>query len=91
MSGPDPDARAEPQPADVIPATQVRVPMEAVGATGKGRSVGVFLKDIALFFAAPFVTIAYLALFPFIGATMLVRTRGQKTPGQACRGSETEG
>lgn len=37
------------------------------------RSAGVLLKDIALFFAAPFVTIAYIALFPFIGLTMLVR------------------
>lgn len=29
------------------------------------------LKDIGLFFAAPFIALAYLALFPFIGMLLL--------------------
>jgi hypothetical protein len=38
------------------------------------RSVGGVLRDIALFFAAPFMTIASVAMFPFIGLAMLART-----------------
>jgi hypothetical protein len=37
------------------------------------RTAGQVVKDIALFFAAPFITIAYLVLFPFIGVAMLTR------------------
>ncbi len=43
----------------------------------EGRSVGVFLKNIALFFASPFIALAYVALFPIIGLVMLARTGGQ--------------
>ena len=39
------------------------------------------LRDIVLFFAGPFMTIAYIALFPFIGLTMSMR----RTEGQALR------
>jgi hypothetical protein len=39
-------------------------------------------KDIALLLAAPFVTLLYVTLFPFIGIAMLVRTRrGRKEAG----------
>jgi hypothetical protein len=41
------------------------------------RSLAEVLKDIALFFAAPLITIAYLALFPFIGLRMLIQTGSQ--------------
>ena len=37
------------------------------------------LKDIALFFAAPFVTLAYIALFPFIGLMLWRRSWRQRT------------
>jgi hypothetical protein len=42
------------------------------------RSFGVFLKDVLLFLVAPFITIAYLALFPFIGLAELVRAKSRK-------------
>jgi len=35
------------------------------------RSVGVVLKDIGLFLAAPFIGLFYILLFPFIGLGML--------------------
>ncbi len=41
------------------------------------RSPVQVVKDIALFFAAPFITIAYLVLFPFIGLRLLIRTGQQ--------------
>ena len=37
------------------------------------RSTAQVAKDIGLFFAAPFVTLAYVALFPFIGMAMLAQ------------------
>lgn len=43
------------------------------------RTPGQVIKDIALFFAAPFVTLAYVSLFPFMAMAMLyqaLRHRG---------------
>jgi hypothetical protein len=37
------------------------------------RTPGQVLKDIVLFFAAPFITLAYMPLFAFIGLAMLIR------------------
>jgi len=41
------------------------------------RSAARVLKDIALFLATPFISIAYMALFPFIGLVKLVRAVAQ--------------
>lgn len=41
------------------------------------RKIREVVEDILLFFAAPFITLACLATFPFIGALMLTR-RGEK-------------
>ena len=41
------------------------------------RTVGQVAKDILLFFAAPFITMAYLPMFPFIGLAMLFRKGGR--------------
>lgn len=48
----------------------------AAGAPER-RSPAEIFKDIALFFAAPFITIVYLVLFPFIGIRMLIQTGSQ--------------
>jgi hypothetical protein len=37
------------------------------------RTTAQVVKDIVLFVAAPFVTMAYLFLFPFIGVAMFAR------------------
>jgi hypothetical protein len=35
------------------------------------RNIVVFLKEVIMFLAAPFIGLAYIALFPFIGLGML--------------------
>jgi CheY-like chemotaxis protein len=54
-----------------------RFAAEADAAAGEVRSVGQFAKNIALFFAAPFIALAYIALFPLLGMVMLARIAGQ--------------
>jgi hypothetical protein len=66
------------QRAQVLP-----VAPEPTGS-GSHRSVAQVVKDIALFFAGPFITIAYLALFPFIAVRMLRQARrDRKTAAKA--------
>ena len=63
MSDSSPDAAvARPRGTALTPA---RVELRS------RRTVSRILKDIALFFAAPLVTLAYLPLFPFIGLALL--------------------
>jgi hypothetical protein len=50
-----------------------RAAAEAASNLDPHRTADQVLKDIGLFFAAPFVTLAYLALFPFIGFSELRR------------------
>lgn len=42
------------------------------------RSAATVLKDIALLLAAPFISMAYMALFPFIGIVKLSRAIMQR-------------
>jgi CheY-like chemotaxis protein len=49
----------------------------AVGEEGAGTNIGLSLYNIAMFFAAPFVTLTYIALFPLIGLAVLVWMGGQ--------------
>ena len=44
-------------------------------AENGGRTVQQYLKDVGLFFAAPFITLGYVVLFPFIGFGLLLRSR----------------
>lgn len=39
------------------------------------RSVAEVVKDVVLFLAAPFISLVYMAMFPFIGLVMLMRAR----------------
>ena len=49
-------------------------PHDAVeGQAGSRRTPAQVAKDIVLFFAAPFVTLAYLVLFPFIAIKLLMQ------------------
>ncbi len=43
--------------------------------TGSRRSAAQVARDIVLFFAGPFITMAYLALFPFIALSMVRKAR----------------
>ena len=49
-------------------------PPELDGTATRSRTVQEFLKDVGLFFAAPFITLGYLLLFPFIAAMLLLRS-----------------
>ncbi len=56
-----------PEPMAPAPAA------ETTGAEEHPRGgIGTFLKNVAMFFAAPFVALAYVALFPLIGLGMLM-------------------
>jgi hypothetical protein len=46
------------------------------------RTAGRIAKDIILFFAGPLITVAYLALFPFIGLRMLIQGNKSAPPHQ---------
>ncbi|HXP74942.1 MAG TPA: response regulator [Stellaceae bacterium] len=79
-------ATALPPPAEMLPQLAVAVAPEpagtaltapqpaALGEESAGRTIGLFLRNIAMLFAAPFVALAYVALFPLIGLGMLVWT-----------------
>ena len=49
----------------------------AIPAEGKAQSVARFVKNVALFFAAPFVGLAYILAFPIVGLGMLAWTAMQ--------------
>ena len=60
-----------------VAAHAVVAPQSAVEAVEDVRGVGQFFKNIALFFAAPFIALAYVALFPVLGAVLLARVAVQ--------------
>lgn len=67
-------------PASPMGALAPTVDLTATGATGPRRSVAQVAKDIGLFFAAPFVTLAYVLLFPFIGMALFVQAWRHRKP-----------
>lgn len=71
-----PAAAIEAAPA-AIPETIPEAIPGAIPGAAVPHGVGVFAKNVALFFAAPFVALAYIALFPLIGLAMLARTAAQ--------------
>jgi len=54
-----------------------RATPQAVPAVADPGSVGATLKNVALFFAAPFVALAYIVAFPFVGLGMLAWMGGK--------------
>ena len=52
-------------------------PEEAPAVVAEPRSIGRVLKNIALFFAAPFVGLAYIIAFPIVGLGMLAWMGGK--------------
>ena len=63
-------AVAAPPPA--IPATPA--PAAAEDTDDEAAGPGVFIKNLAMFFASPFIALAYVVLLPAIGSVMLVKT-----------------
>jgi hypothetical protein len=52
--------------------------MNAAQAKPARRSIGEFVKDVVLFLAAPFISLVYCAMFPFIGLVMLMKARQEE-------------
>jgi len=63
-------AVAAPPPA--IPAAPA--PAAADDTDDEAAGPGVFIKNLAMFFASPFIALAYVVLLPAIGSVMLVKT-----------------
>jgi len=60
-------AAPTPVPVAIPPAAEAEDEIEeAVGP-------GVFIKNLAMFFASPFIALAYVVLLPLIGAVMLAK------------------
>lgn len=70
------EAIATPVMATEPPAVEAKAEPEPEELAEQPRTLGVFLKNVAMFLAAPFIALAYVALFPFIGFAMLVWTGG---------------
>ena len=64
---------AAPVPAESPQA----VAAEAMQPAAKGRTFLGFLRDVGMFLAAPFIGLAFIALFPLIGLGMLAWMGGQ--------------
>jgi CheY-like chemotaxis protein len=64
-------ATAVPALAELPEVTVAAAQPAAGGEQTTGRSVAMFLKDVGMFLAAPFIGLAFVALFPFIGLAML--------------------
>ena len=62
-------AFAAPPPALAIPAAPAVAEEEAEAAGG----AGVVIKNLAMFFASPFIALAYVVLLPLIGSVMLAK------------------
>ena len=65
---------AEPAAAEAAAVVEGAAVAEAAAAE---RTGGSHLKDIALFFAAPFVGLAYVLAFPFVGLALLAWMGGK--------------
>jgi CheY-like chemotaxis protein len=70
-------ATAQPAPAEPPQVAVAAAQPAAGGEQTTGRSVAVFLKDVGMFLASPFIGLAFIALFPLIGLAMLAWTGGQ--------------
>ncbi len=67
-----------------LPQAAVAAAQPAAETTG--RTIAVILKDVFMFLAAPFIGLAFIALFPIIGLATLIWTGGRALFGRAAAG-----
>ena len=60
-----------------VAANVVVLPVAAEAPMAEAHGIGSVLKNIALFFAAPFIGLAYIVVFPFVGFGMLAVLAGR--------------
>lgn len=66
-------ALTEPEKAEMNVEAEVESEVETVQEAGVLRKTGVFAKNIGLFFAAPFIALAYIIALPFVGFYMFAK------------------
>jgi hypothetical protein len=80
VSAPTPDAAIQPAPPPA--AGEPAAHRAASAPASSGRTPGQIARDIGLFFVAPYVTLAYLAMFPILGGRLLAQAwRERKAAG----------
>lgn len=55
-------------------AAQAAAPATPAAPSGAARTRGSFAKNVGLFFAAPFIGLAYVVALPFVGLALLARS-----------------
>lgn len=66
-------AVAAPLPGTTAPSS----PAVEEADTEEAAGFGVFIKNLAMFFASPFIALAYVVLLPLIGMVMLIKTAAE--------------
>jgi hypothetical protein len=85
VNAPSPDTAVPPASSDQaggLAAGGVAAVPGTAGEPGAHRTPARIAKDIGLFFVAPYVTLAYLAMFPYLGMKLLAQVwRERKAAG----------
>jgi CheY-like chemotaxis protein len=66
-------ALAESEKAEIVGESVVEAEVKTVEQTDVLRKTGVFAKNVGLFFAAPFIALAYIIALPFVGFYMFAK------------------
>ena len=66
-------ALAEPQKAEIVAESEVDAEVKTVEDADVLKKTGMFAKNVGLFFAAPFIALAYIIALPFVGFYMFAK------------------
>lgn len=66
-------ALAEPEKAEIVAESEVDAEVKTVEDADVLKKTGMFAKNVGLFFAAPFIALAYIIALPFVGFYMFAK------------------
>jgi DNA-binding NtrC family response regulator len=66
-------ALAEPEKAETVAESEVDAEVKTVEDADVLKKTGMFAKNVGLFFAAPFIALAYIIALPFVGFYMFAK------------------
>ena len=66
-------ALAEPEEAETVAESEVDAEVKTVDDADVLKKTGAFAKNVGLFFAAPFIALAYIIALPFVGFYMFAK------------------
>jgi CheY-like chemotaxis protein len=66
-------ALAEPEEAETVAESEVDAEVKTVEDADVLKKTGMFAKNVGLFFAAPFIALAYIIALPFVGFYMFAK------------------